>query len=121
MITEESSPFAGIWTGEWQATHRNGTMSLTVSDSGKIIGETTDARLALAGKLTGEVTPRGEWTYAFAFGKVFRSGRGMMTPPQDDTVSASFKDFSNGVLEQEGVCQFKKQEAPVLVAPVAAE
>jgi hypothetical protein len=56
------------------------------------------------------VTPRGEWTYAYTFGKTFRSGRGTMTAPQDDTVNASFKDFANGVLEQEGVCLFKKQE-----------
>ena len=117
MSSDESSPFVGIWAGEWQALHRNGTMSLTVTESGKIHGETTDARAALSGKLTGEVTPRGEWTYAYTFGKTFRSGRGTMTAPQDDTVNASFKDFANGVLEQEGVCVFKKQE-PVPTAVV---
>lgn len=117
MSSDDSSPFTGVWSGEWQATHRSGTMRLTIEESGKIQGETTDTRAALAGKLTGEVTPRGEWTYAYTYGKTFRSGRGTMTPPQDDTVNAAFKDFANGVLEQEGVCLFKKQEpAPAAVA-----
>lgn len=119
MSSDVRSPFTGKWSGEWQATHRNGTMSLTVSDAGKIDGETTDARAEIVGRLTGEVTSRGEWTYAYTYGKTFRSGRGTMTPPQDDTVNASFKDFANGVLEQEGVCLFKKQE-PETAAVVEA-
>ena len=92
------------------------TLTLTVTDAGKIDGETTDTRAALVGRLTGEVTPKGEWTYAYAYGKTFRSGRGTMTPPQEDTVNASFKDFVNGVLEQEGVCLFKKQEPAAAAA-----
>jgi hypothetical protein len=115
MSSDVSSPFSGIWSGEWQGTHRSGTMSLTISEAGEIQGETTDTRAALVGKLTGEVTPRGEWTYAYSYGKTFRSGRGTMTPPQDETVNASFKDFANGVLEQEGVCLFKKREPETAV------
>ncbi|MES2459235.1 MAG: hypothetical protein V4671_01540 [Armatimonadota bacterium] len=120
MSSDVPSPFTGTWSGEWQATHRNGTMILIVSEAGKIHGETTDTRAALVGKLTGEVTPRGEWTYAYNYGKTFRSGRGTMALPTDDTVNASFKDFANGVLEQEGVCLLKKQE-PEVTAAVESE